>query len=153
VEPQLEEQYVKTGKIRFVYQHFAFIGGPNGESVHAAEASECANDQGKFWEYHDLLFANQGGENTGAFSDANLKRFAVQSGVPDIATFNTCYDNRSRRGIVSDSNGQAAALGINSTPTVFVIGIDGKRVTVANSTDFNSVKAVVDNALAQAGVR
>jgi protein-disulfide isomerase len=152
VEPQLEEQYVKTGKIRFVYQHFAFIGGDNGESVRAAEASECANDQGKFWEYHDLLFANQGGENVGAFSDTNLKKFAVQSGL-NTDTFNTCYDNRSRRGIITDSNGQARGLGINGTPTVFVIGPDGKRVTVTNAIDFNSLKAVIDNALAQAGVR
>jgi protein-disulfide isomerase len=72
---QIEDKYVKTGKVKIVFNHFAFIGD---ESIRAAEASECANAQGKFWEYADTLFSNQAGENQGAFSDANLEKFAQQ---------------------------------------------------------------------------
>ena len=52
------KQYISEGKINFVYKHSAFLGQ---ESVWAAQASECAADQGKFWEYHDLLFDKQDG--------------------------------------------------------------------------------------------
>jgi len=64
VERQIEEKHVKTGAVRFGFQHFPFLGD---ESQWAAEASECAHEQGKFWEYHDLLYARQNGENRGAF--------------------------------------------------------------------------------------
>jgi protein-disulfide isomerase len=59
---EIEDKYVKAGKLKVVFNHYAFIGN---ESTRAAEASECANDQGKFWEYAATLFNNQGGENVG----------------------------------------------------------------------------------------
>ncbi|HEV7424691.1 MAG TPA: thioredoxin domain-containing protein [Candidatus Paceibacterota bacterium] len=65
--------YVKDGKIDFVYRDFPFLGS---ESIRAAIAARCAADQGKFWEYHDYLYNHQSGENQGAFSDVNLKSFA-----------------------------------------------------------------------------
>jgi protein-disulfide isomerase len=58
--------YVKTGKMLFVYRDFPFLGT---ESFKSAEAARCAGDQGKFWEYHDYLYSHQNGENEGAFSD------------------------------------------------------------------------------------
>src|SRR5512135_1869468 len=75
---QIEEKYVNTGKVRIVFNHFAFIGD---ESTRAAEASECANEQGKFWQYADTLFNNQAGENQGAFADDKLAGFAQQIGL------------------------------------------------------------------------
>jgi protein-disulfide isomerase len=63
---QIEDKYVANGTVKIVFRHFAFIGE---ESIRAAEASECANEQGKFWEMYDTLFANQGGENVGDFAD------------------------------------------------------------------------------------
>jgi protein-disulfide isomerase len=151
VEPQLEAQYVNTGKVRFSYNHFAFIGGNNGESIHAAEASECASAQGKFWEYHDLLFANQTGENVGAFASDKLKGFAERIGL-DLARFNACYDAHTYNAVVVASNNQAAALGVKGTPAAFVIGPDGQRVPVQNPLNFNELKSAIDSALAKAGV-
>ena len=55
--------YAETGLVRFEYKHVALLGA---ESILAAEASECANEQGQFWPYHDIIFANQRGENQGA---------------------------------------------------------------------------------------
>jgi protein-disulfide isomerase len=70
--------YIKQGKINFVYRDFTFLGP---ESVEAAQAARCAADQGKFWQYHDYLFSHQMGENQGAFATPNLKTFAVTLGL------------------------------------------------------------------------
>jgi protein-disulfide isomerase len=142
---------VSTGKVRFRYNHFAFIGGANGESVRAAEASECANDQGAFWAYHDKLFAEQGGENVGAYSDANLKRFAAEIGL-NTQQFNECYDTRQHAATVLASNRQAEQLKLGGTPTVFLLTPSGQRITVESVLDYPSIKALVNTELARIGV-
>jgi protein-disulfide isomerase len=115
---QIEDTYLKpgTGKVRFIYRHMAFLGQ---ESIDAAEASECANEQGKFWEYADTLFANQRGENRGAFSLSRLKQFAVDLGL-DTAAFNTCLDARRYRSVVEQETQQAQARGVRQTPSIAV---------------------------------
>jgi len=90
IDPKIEQDYVTDGRVKLVFRHMALIGQ---ESIWAAEASECANDQGKFWEYHDKLFENQHGENQGDFSIDNLKRFAQELGL-DTQSFNLCLDSR-----------------------------------------------------------
>ncbi|MES2315558.1 MAG: thioredoxin domain-containing protein [Patescibacteria group bacterium] len=72
-EKSIRSIYVKDGTVQFVYRDFPFLGA---ESYKSAEAASCANEQGKFWEYHDYLYSHQMGENQGAFSDTNLKSFA-----------------------------------------------------------------------------
>jgi protein-disulfide isomerase len=96
----------------------AFIGP---ESEWAAEATECANEQGKFWEYHDKLFDNQGGENVGAFSKANLKRFAGEMKL-DTAAFNVCLDSDKYLAKVRADTAQSSSMGVSSTPTLFING-------------------------------
>ncbi|HTP09325.1 MAG TPA: thioredoxin domain-containing protein [Anaerolineae bacterium] len=115
---EIREKYVKSGQVKLKLHHFAFIGD---ESTRAAEASECANDQGKFWEYADLLFANQAGENQGAFADAKLISFAQQL---DLQTepFKSCLDNHQHLAEVQSSTEVGAARGINSVPTLFING-------------------------------
>jgi protein-disulfide isomerase len=122
---QIEDKYVKTGKVRIVFNHFAFFGadtnGDKSESIRAAEASECANAQGKFWEYADTLFNNQSGENQGAFSDANLEKFAQKVGL-DMTQYKTCMDQDTYLGRVHSSTQNGTQRGVDSTPTVFVNG-------------------------------
>jgi protein-disulfide isomerase len=139
VEAQLREEYVGTGQVRFVYRHFAFIGD---ESTWAAEASECANEQGHFWEYHDKLFQEQSGENTGTFSRDNLKQFAADLGL-DTTAFNECLDSEKYRSKVEQENRNAQNLRINSTPTVVV-----NNRTLSNPLDYAALKAAVEAALA-----
>ncbi len=119
MERQLEDKYVKTGKMKLVYRYMAFLGE---ESQWAAEAAECAGEQGKFWEYHDTLFANQKGENQGAFGKDNLKRFAADLKL-DTAKFNQCLDSGQYTDKIKKSNDDASQLGVSSTPTVLVNGI------------------------------
>jgi protein-disulfide isomerase len=115
---QIEDKYVNAGKVRILFNHFAFIGD---ESTRAAEASECANEQGKFWEYADTLFNNQSGENQGAFSDANLEKFAQQVGL-DMTKYKTCMDNHTYLGKIQASSQTAQQRGVDSTPTLFING-------------------------------
>ncbi|MEK9176647.1 MAG: thioredoxin domain-containing protein [Patescibacteria group bacterium] len=69
IESNLIKDYVKTGKVKFIFQNYAFLGP---DSITAAEGSYCANEQGKFWEYHDFLYNNQGAEQSGWASLENL---------------------------------------------------------------------------------
>ena len=115
-EPQIVENYVKTGKVKFVYRHFPFLGQ---ESVSAALASECADEQGKFWEYHDYLFNNQGAENSGAFSADNLKKFARSLGLEE-EKFNSCLDSQKYMDKIRQDYSLAQSRGVNSTPTNFI---------------------------------
>jgi protein-disulfide isomerase len=113
---EIEEKYVKNGQVRVVFNHYAFIGD---ESVRAAEASECANDQGKFWEYADTLFNNQAGENQGAFSDAKLEGFAQQLGL-NMDQYKQCMTNRPHLAKIQASTQSGSQRGVNSTPTLFI---------------------------------
>jgi protein-disulfide isomerase len=108
--------YVKTGIVRYGYQHMAFLGP---ESKSAAEASECADEQGKFWEYHDKLFASQG--SAGAFSRENLKRFAADLKL-DAAKFNACLDSGKYSAVVEKETASVQAAGVTSTPSFLLNG-------------------------------
>lgn len=109
--PKLKETYVKKGQVRFIYRHFAILGK---FSVQAAQAVECAGEQGKFWEYHDRLFANQG-----AFTDAKLKKYARELKL-NVAAFSKCLDSGRYKEKVEGETTVAASLGARGTPTFFV---------------------------------
>jgi protein-disulfide isomerase len=115
---RLEETLLAEGKVRVVWRHMAFLGQ---ESVWAAEASECAAEQGQFWAYHDKLFAEQAGENRGAFSKANLKRFAAELGLQPDA-FNACLDQGRYTEQVRAEREEGRRKGVRATPTIFING-------------------------------
>jgi protein-disulfide isomerase len=147
VQPQLIDEFVKTGKVRYEYRHFIIIDRNVGgtESRRAAEASQCAVDQGKFWDYAEILFANQGQEGSGAFSDARLKAFAGAIGL-DTDKFNTCLESDTYAAEVRADEAQAASLQLGGTPSVLVNG-----VKVANPLNYGQLQATIENSLAQAG--
>ena len=117
--------------------HFAFLGQ---ESLWAGAASECANEQGKFWEYHDYLFDHGQGENSGAFSKDNLKRYAAELKL-DAAKFNQCVDSGRMEKIVQQDLDFARQLGISSTPT---FAINGKPVQGA--LPFEEFQKIIEQA-------
>jgi len=116
IVPQLDTEYLATGKAKLIFKNFAFLGQ---ESVWAAQAAACASDQGKFWEYHRKLYEEQKGENKGAFKVENLKLFAQQIGL-DQAEFNTCFDEGKYAAKIADDLDEGNRRGVNSTPTFFV---------------------------------
>ena len=117
-EPQIDKTYIQTGKVRFGYYDFAFLGQ---ESNWAAEAAECAADQDKFWEYHDKLYSSQSGENQGAFNKDNLKKLAKDLGL-DTRAFNECLDSGKYTQLIQDESSAASSIGVRSTPTFLVNG-------------------------------
>jgi len=119
VESPLIDQYVKTGKVRFVYRNFAFLGP---ESEDAAAAAACAGEQGKFWEYHDYLFGHQQGENEGTFAKANLKKFARAVAGIDGAKFDPCLDQGRYMNAVRADTAAGKSYGVNGTPATFING-------------------------------
>ena len=116
---QIFEKYVQTGEVRFGYIHFTFLGQ---ESIDAAQASECAGDQDAFWEYHDLLFEKQNGENQGAFNEDNLLSLAKQAGLDTVA-FQTCIESQKYESLVSDQTSFSQSIGVRSTPSFLVNGV------------------------------
>jgi len=135
---QLEKEYVSTGKVKFVFRHYAFLGQ---ESRWAAEAAECANEQGRFWDYYDKLFTEQGGENVGVFSKPNLQRFAAELGL-DAARFNQCLTSGSYTASVFEDINQAASKGVRGTPTLFVNGR-----SVDRGSDYAVLRQAIEAAL------
>ena len=117
-ESVLRENYIKTGKIKFIYRDFAFLGQ---ESLWAANAARCAGEQGKFWEYHDYLYNNQRGENQGAFSKDNLKGFASVLGL-DNGKFSVCLDSEKYLEEIKKVTKDGASAGVQGTPAVFING-------------------------------
>ncbi len=137
-EPQVVSNLVETGKLKLSYHDFiiidSYVSGGH-ESIDAATAARCAAEQGKFWPYHDWLFANQKAENSNAFKRQKLDDIAVAAGL-DQGTFDACYDGGKTRSAAeaesnqglklqfTDANGQATT-GIAHTPTLL---INGKEV-------------------------
>jgi protein-disulfide isomerase len=134
------QPYIDSGKVNLVYKHSAFLGQ---ESAWAAQASECAADQGKFFEYHDLLWERWNGENQGTFVKENLIGFAKELNL-DMAKFESCLTNdETLQRVVSDTN-EGRQVGVTGTPTFF---INGKPLVGAQPAEV--FKSQLDAALGQ----
>ena len=144
-EPQIIQNYVNTGKVRMVFRDFAFLGP---ESLAAANAAQCAEDQNKLWAYHDALYTakigdenNGGSENDGFYTSTEFLKLARQVGL-NIPTFTSCINNSTDASIVAQEKGAAASAGINSTPSFIV---NGQMITGAQP--YSVFQQVLDSAL------
>jgi protein-disulfide isomerase len=113
----IKQEYIETGKASLVFRDFP-LNGP--DSVLAAEASHCAKDQQKFWEYHDELYKNWAGERTGWVNRDSLDKFAQTAGL-DLEEFNSCLDSTKYRQQVLDAYEFGQDVGINATPSFLII--------------------------------
>ncbi|HEU4758526.1 MAG TPA: thioredoxin domain-containing protein [Dehalococcoidia bacterium] len=138
-EPQLIQEYVDTGKVRYVFKHFAFLGD---ESYYAAEAAECAGEQGKFWEYHDLLFSRWQGEGKGTFLPDKLKGYAQEMGL-EAQAFAVCLDSRRYQAAVLADKSEGAQAGVKYTPSLFLNG-----QLMAAPRDYQDLKTAIEAKLA-----
>lgn len=143
-ERLLEQNYVATGKARLAYRQFPFLGT---ESFRAADASLCADAQGRFWDYHDILFANLSGVNQGAFSDRRLIAFAESLGL-DMQAFRACFDASFYRDEISAEKQAGMALGIDSTPTIVVNGKIVRGAAANLIPSYEMIAAAIEAALA-----
>lgn len=121
-EDDILKNYVETGKVRMIFKDYNIIGP---DSITASHGAQCADDQGLFWEYHDILYSNWTGENNGWASSENLLKFAKEINL-DIDEWSECMINTPHSQTILASNNDAKDLGITGTPAFFVIGPDGK---------------------------
>lgn len=135
---QLKEDYIDTGKITFIYRHFPLTFHVNAEK--AAEASECANKQGKFWDYHDLLFKNAESDG-GGLEVEDLEKYASDLNL-DTEEFNSCLKNGETADIVKADSDEAGRVGVTGTPTFF---INGKKLVGART--YSEFEKVIEDAL------
>jgi protein-disulfide isomerase len=125
VEPTLIRTYVESGMLRIVDHDAAFQGQRSAstydESVEAAAGARCAADQGLYWQFHNWLFANQVGENAGAYRDERLRAIATAAAV-DVPTWDACRATGEQQAAVRSETADAVKLGINATPTMHLNG-------------------------------
>lgn len=146
---QIDEEYVQTGLVKIEFRNMAIIGE---ESLLAAEAAECANEQDRFWDYHDKLFEEQRGENDGTFALDRLKRFAGQIDL-DQAAFDACMDGTEHEQLILDEREAARDAGVESTPWFFVVVSDETSgEEVIGNKDFEEFQAAINKKLEEAGV-
>lgn len=121
--PQLKEKYIKTGKARFVYRDFP-LTSIHGMAQKYAEAGECADEQGKFWQMHDMIFEKQEARGNGTISDFNigdLKAWAREIGL-DGTAFDNCFDSGKYADEVQKDLNDGQTAGVTGTPGTFVNG-------------------------------
>jgi protein-disulfide isomerase len=118
IEPQIEGAFIGPGVARLEFRHFAFLGQ---ESLRAAEACECAAEQGAFFPYRDALYAAQMGENLGAFSDDALRRIATEIGL-DSRAFDDALTSGRHANTVKQQTTEGRAVGVKATPTFIING-------------------------------
>lgn len=119
--PLIKSKYIDTGKVRLIYRDFPLSFH---ESAHpAAEAAECADEQGKYWQMHDKIFGEQNklGQGTVQFSVADLKKWASQIGL-NPASFNQCLDSGKYRAEADKDSADGSAAGVSGTPAFFING-------------------------------
>ncbi len=150
-EAQVMDAYVATGKVYFTYRSFGEFIGP--ESRAAAEAAYCAGDQNKFWEMHDILFANQKAENAGDFTNPRLVAFAQKIGL-DMTRFHSCFDNGTYSSRVDQDGVDGRAANVKATPS-FVLSytVNGqvKSELIEGAEPFSTFQAKIDAALKEMG--
>ncbi|MGH9784603.1 MAG: DsbA family protein [Terriglobia bacterium] len=151
-ERELIETYVATGKVYFVFRSFGeFIGA---ESRAAAEAAYCAGDQDKFWEMYDYIFANQTGENVGAYTHRRLVAFAETIGL-EMDEFRSCFNGGKYSDQVDQDFLDGRTAGVTATPSflmTYTVNGETKSSLIQGAQPFSEFQTQIEAALAEMGV-
>jgi len=145
--PLIEKNYIDTGKIKFVYKDLPLDRlHPNARSAHIA--AECADEEGKFWEYHDVLFQKQAAWQRLASSDLDiiLSQFAVDLGM-QAASFESCMESQDIADEINQDTLEAAKYGTTGTPTFFIGTEKDGFIKMVGAQPFASFQRVIDEQL------
>jgi protein-disulfide isomerase len=127
----LMNNFVKTGIVKFLFKDYPVNDiAPSNSSTFASEASYCAADQAKYWEYYDQLYDNSRGENTGWINQKSLIEFAKLAGIQNITAFSDCLNSHKYSDLVQKNYDLAMSLKLTATPS-FVLMAKGKEPLVA----------------------
>ena len=142
-ENSIITNYIKTGKVKILFKDYIILGQ---DSMNAANAAHCANDQKLFWEYHSMLYNNWAGENTGWADLAHLHEFANTLGL-DMDVFSTCMSDLKWNELVNLSSKDGQKLGVSGTPTFFVIDQNNDVIKIVGAQHYDVFKQIFDSAL------
>ena len=126
-EALLIQNLVDTGRAKLVWRDFDYFGP---DSVSASEAAYAAREQGKFWQFHDLLFQSQQTPNNGWASRQNMETFARQLGL-NMTEFDQSFNSGKYDSLINANHNLGIQAGVTGTPTFFLIGPNGKMITIA----------------------
>lgn len=145
--PLILEQYVETGKVKFVYRDFP-IQNSHPNAMPAAAASECAHEQNKYWEYHDALFENQGVWNKVDIASAVtvFKEFAAELDL-NQDQFNSCLDSGKYIEEINNDLKDGRDYGITGTPGFFIGNEENGFVKLNGAQPFEAFKNIIDSQL------
>ena len=143
IEGKIMKNYIETGKVKMIFKDYNIIGK---DSVKASQGAHCANDQGLFWEYHDILYSNWTGENNGWASGANLANYAQDIGL-EMNQWTDCMSQQKHSKTILDSNEDAKKLQLTGTPAFFVISSDGQVSKLFGAQPFEVFERVFDEKL------
>ncbi len=140
-EPQLIKDYVDTGKVKLYYRHYQFLGAA---SVVAGNAAECANEQNKFWEFHDYLYKNQPSESdTSMYTTDKLTEIAGSLGL-NAVQFKSCLSSNKYQKNVDQDLADGQKSGVTGTPTVFINGLP-----IVGAQPYSAFKIIIDQELSK----
>ncbi len=140
-KPDIVENYIDTGKANLVFVDLAFLGK---DSPKAAQATYCAEDQGKYWEFHDLLYNSQEHIDNGWANSERLKAFAFSIGL-DMELFESCLDSGKYSKRVQYNIDEARKQGASATPTFFIIDSEGNKQKISGAQPYSVFKNVIDS--------
>ena len=139
-EESIMMNYIETGKVKMLFKDFIVV---NEDSVNAALAAHCANDQNMFWEYHSTLYNNWDGEGTGWASSEQLHQFASTLGL-DMDKFSECMSQSKWKDLVHSSHADGRTLGVDATPTFFIIDQNNEVLKITGAQRYDIFQDVFD---------
>ncbi|HEX2094847.1 MAG TPA: thioredoxin domain-containing protein [Longimicrobiaceae bacterium] len=128
ITPRIKERYVRTGAVRYVHYDFP-LTSTHPKALPAALAARCAHEQGRFWEYHDLLYREQGKWSAAKDPDRLFEEYGIRLGL-DGSALRSCLASSRHRNALEESVGFGESLGVRATPTLL---LNGKRLPEALS--------------------
>jgi protein-disulfide isomerase len=142
----LISEYVDTGRMKFIFRDFPVNDTPaNTSSSDAAEASYCAAEQGKYWEYHDGLFRNYDFEkNINVLTKNVLEKLASDAGVADLDRFSDCLVSGKYSSVVDENYNLAKSLGLKGTPAFLILSGDRELAMIEGYQTIDTVRKELD---------
>lgn len=143
-EPQIMQNYVNTGKVKLYFEGIEFVGP---DSLTLAQGSWCADEQGKYYEYHDQFYSNQGRENSGWGTPDKVKVLAAGITGLDTQKFNSCLDSKKYESRVQELTSFAQKAGVTGTPTNFIGNYQKGYIPVVGAQPYDVFKQIIDKQL------
>ena len=144
-EPQIVQNYVDTGKVKFYFMDFAFLG-PDSQTL--AQGAWCADEQGKYYAYHDYIYGHQGQENSGWATADKLKTMVANIQGLNTAAFGSCLDSGKYSSRVSELTQLGQSEGVSGTPST-LIGNDANGYDlVVGAQPYSVLQQSIEAALA-----